>query len=70
MSIHMFHSLLKVFPRQDKLRLHMLCHSDRWEFQCNFCEKQFKRKDKLKEHTQRMHAPDRDVRIAGKLIVY
>ena len=30
-------------------------HSDVKEFECNECGKQFKRKDKLKEHAKRMH---------------
>lgn len=44
----------------------MLRHSDHREFLCQACGKQFKRKDKLKEHIQRMHAPDREERIAAK----
>lgn len=48
----------------------MLCHSDRWEFKCDICDKQFKRKDKLKEHTNRMHSPDRDIRMAGKFSIF
>ena len=44
----------------------MLRHSDHREFLCANCGKQFKRKDKLKEHMQRMHAPDREAKIAGK----
>lgn len=54
----------KMFPRQDKLRLHMLIHNSKFEFKCTACSKEFKRKDKLKEHTQRIHAPDREERIA------
>ncbi|CAG2105034.1 unnamed protein product, partial [Medioppia subpectinata] len=56
----------KVFPRPDKLKLHMLRHSDHREFLCANCGKQFKRKDKLKEHMQRMHAPDREAKLAAK----
>ena len=44
----------------------MLRHSDHREFLCQSCGKQFKRKDKLKEHIQRMHAPDREARLAAK----
>ncbi len=54
-----------MFPRPDKLKLHMLRHSDHREFLCANCGKQFKRKDKLKEHMQRMHAPDREAKLAG-----
>jgi len=43
----------------------MLRHSDHREFLCANCGKQFKRKDKLKEHMQRMHAPDREAKLAG-----
>lgn len=46
----------------------MLRHSDHREFLCANCGKQFKRKDKLKEHMQRMHAPDREAKIAGKFL--
>lgn len=37
-------------------------HSDRKEFLCNDCGKQFKRKDKLREHVMRMHSdqPEED----------
>lgn len=48
----------KVFPRQDKLKLHMLCHSEHREFLCALCGRQFKRKDKLKDHMRRLHGPD------------
>ena len=44
----------------------MLSHSDRREFLCQSCGKQFKRKDKLKEHIQRMHSADRDARLAQR----
>ena len=45
----------KIFPRADKLRLHMLSHSDHKAFMCEECGRQFKRKDKMKEHIKRMH---------------
>lgn len=60
--------LYQVFPRPDKLKLHMLRHSDHREFLCQSCGKQFKRKDKLKEHMQRMHAPDREAKILAKQV--
>lgn len=44
----------------------MLSHSNRREFLCQSCGKQFKRKDKLKEHIQRMHSADRDARLAQR----
>ncbi len=62
--------IYEVFPRPDKLKLHMLRHSDHREFLCANCGKQFKRKDKLKEHMQRMHAPDREAKIAGNLQIF
>ncbi|XP_060702784.1 PR domain zinc finger protein 10 isoform X3 [Hemiscyllium ocellatum] len=57
----------KAFCRPDKLRLHMLRHSDRKDFLCSTCGKQFKRKDKLKEHMQRMHNPEREAKNAGRI---
>nr|XP_032800057.1 PR domain zinc finger protein 10-like [Petromyzon marinus]XP_032800058.1 PR domain zinc finger protein 10-like [Petromyzon marinus] len=39
----------------------MLRHSDQRDFLCSSCGKQFKRKDKLKEHMQRMHNPEREM---------
>ena len=45
----------KEFSRPDKLKLHMLKHSNIREFMCEACGKQFKRKDKLKEHVKRIH---------------
>ena len=50
-----------MFPRPDKLKLHMLRHSNHREFMCESCGRQFKRKDKLKEHMKRMHHPDREM---------
>ena len=44
----------------------MLKHSDHREFLCQTCGKQFKRKDKLKEHINRMHAVDREAKLAAK----
>lgn len=44
----------------------MLRHSDRREFLCQSCGKQFKRKDKLKEHAKRMHSVDREARLAQR----
>lgn len=44
----------------------MLRHSDKRDFLCQSCGKQFKRKDKLKEHIQRMHSADRDARLAQR----
>lgn len=44
----------------------MLRHSDHREFLCANCGKQFKRKDKLKEHMKRMHAPDREAKVNAK----
>jgi len=44
----------------------MLRHSDHREFLCQVCGKQFKRKDKLKEHMQRMHSEDREAKLSGK----
>ncbi|XP_076365963.1 uncharacterized protein LOC143254938 [Tachypleus tridentatus] len=58
----------KVFPRPDKLKLHMLRHSNHREFLCADCGKQFKRKDKLKEHMKRMHGPDRDARANNRAL--
>jgi len=49
-----------MFPRSDKLKLHRLRHSAHREFMCEACGRQFKRKDKLHEHTKRMHDPARD----------
>lgn len=40
--------------------MHLLRHSDHREFLCADCGKQFKRKDKLKEHCKRMHSEDRE----------
>ncbi|RVE65167.1 hypothetical protein OJAV_G00132830 [Oryzias javanicus] len=57
----------KAFCRPDKLRLHMLRHSDRKDFLCSTCGKQFKRKDKLREHMQRMHNPDREAKKADRI---
>lgn len=87
----------KAFCRPDKLRLHMLRHSDRKDFLCSTCGKQFKvmpsemlknvkkkkrifidfcfipffcgakRKDKLREHMQRMHNPDREAKKAERV---
>lgn len=62
--------ILEVFPRLDKLKLHMLCHSDHKEFLCQICGKQFKRKDKLKEHLQRMHSPNREIKLAGNINLF
>uniref|UniRef100_A0A6I8R1A9 PR domain zinc finger protein 10 n=1 Tax=Xenopus tropicalis TaxID=8364 RepID=A0A6I8R1A9_XENTR len=56
----------KAFCRPDKLRLHMLRHSDRKDFLCSTCGKQFKRKDKLREHMQRMHNPEREAKKADR----
>uniref|UniRef100_A0A3B3UQD1 PR domain zinc finger protein 10 n=1 Tax=Poecilia latipinna TaxID=48699 RepID=A0A3B3UQD1_9TELE len=56
----------KAFCRPDKLRLHMLRHSDRKDFLCSTCGKQFKRKDKLREHMQRMHNPDREAKKSDR----
>ena len=39
----------------DKLRIHMVTHSDFHEFMCEYCAAQFKRKDKLMEHIKRTH---------------
>lgn len=39
------------FPRSDKLRLHMLKHSNHREFMCETCGKQFKRKVGLVKYT-------------------
>jgi hypothetical protein len=41
-------------------------HSDHREFLCANCGKQFKRKDKLKEHMKRMHSAERELRLAMK----
>uniref|UniRef100_A0A3Q2XZS3 PR domain zinc finger protein 10 n=1 Tax=Hippocampus comes TaxID=109280 RepID=A0A3Q2XZS3_HIPCM len=57
----------KAFCRPDKLRLHMLRHSDRRDFLCSTCGKQFKRKDKLREHMQRMHNPEREAKKAERI---
>uniref|UniRef100_A0A8C7IEL4 PR domain zinc finger protein 10 n=1 Tax=Oncorhynchus kisutch TaxID=8019 RepID=A0A8C7IEL4_ONCKI len=57
----------KAFCRPDKLRLHMLRHSDRKDFLCSTCGKQFKRKDKLREHMQRMHNPEREAKKADRI---
>ena len=46
----------KAFTGADKLKAHMVKHSDIKEFECDECGKQFKRKDKLKEHAKRMHS--------------
>lgn len=40
----------------------MLVHSDKKEFMCDQCGRQFKRKDKLKDHTARVHSTDRKPR--------
>ena len=37
-------------------------HSDKREFLCNECGKTFKRKDKLQEHTKRIHSQERKAR--------
>lgn len=56
----------KIFPRPDKLKLHMLRHSNHREFMCETCGRQFKRKDKLKEHIRRMHSLEREVKLAAR----
>ncbi|KAG7255844.1 LOW QUALITY PROTEIN: hypothetical protein CRUP_035731 [Coryphaenoides rupestris] len=62
-----FSDFIQAFCRPDKLRLHMLRHSDRKDFLCSTCGKQFKRKDKLREHMQRMHNPDREAKKADRV---
>lgn len=49
-------------PSVDKLKIHMLSHSDRRDFLCPDCGKRFKRKDKLREHAKRMHSAEREDR--------
>lgn len=44
----------------------MLKHSEHREFLCALCGKQFKRKDKLKEHVKRMHDPSREAKMANR----
>ena len=66
--IHQCPECAKVFPRIDKLRLHMLRHTTHREFMCETCGRQFKRKDKLKEHMKRMHGEEkRDIRVVQPL---
>ena len=40
-------------------------HSDVREFLCANCGKQFKRKDKLKEHMKRMHSAERELKTGS-----
>ena len=40
----------------------MLRHTTHREFMCETCGRQFKRKDKLKEHIKRMHSADKEAR--------
>jgi len=42
---------------------HFFRHSDFREFSCDDCGKQFKRKDKLKEHVKRMHSGEKKIKI-------
>ncbi|XP_064109566.1 PR domain zinc finger protein 10-like [Macrobrachium nipponense] len=49
----------KEMPSVDKLKIHMLSHSDRRDFLCPDCGKSFKRKDKMREHSKRMHSAER-----------
>ena len=53
-------SICFVIFRYDKLKLHSLKHTDLREFMCENCGRQFKRRDKLREHVKRMHAPGRE----------
>uniref|UniRef100_A0A6A7G389 PR domain zinc finger protein 10-like isoform X2 n=1 Tax=Hirondellea gigas TaxID=1518452 RepID=A0A6A7G389_9CRUS len=45
-------------PSTAKLAVHMATHSELREFKCDECGKEFKRKDKLREHQKRMHGPN------------
>ncbi|KAG7175338.1 PR domain zinc finger protein 10-like [Homarus americanus] len=54
----------KEMPSIDKLKIHMLSHSDRRDFLCPDCGKRFKRKDKLREHSKRMHSTEREARTS------
>jgi len=51
------------FPTLDKLRLHKLKHSDHREFLCQNCGRQFKRKDKMREHIKRVHEHENSDRV-------
>lgn len=42
------------FMTQNSLMTHMEVHSDQKRFECSFCKKKFKRKEKLKYH-ERIH---------------
>ncbi|XP_046666890.1 PR domain zinc finger protein 10-like [Homalodisca vitripennis] len=46
------------FPPRTSYACILLKHSDHREFLCADCGKQFKRKDKLKEHMKRLHSSD------------
>jgi uncharacterized Zn-finger protein len=39
-----------------KLKLHMVRHSECRDFSCSECGKEFKRKDKLRDHLKKVHS--------------
>ncbi|XP_066252945.1 PR domain zinc finger protein 10-like [Euwallacea similis] len=53
----------KSFSIIDNLKKHLIKHSDRKEFLCADCGKQFKRKDKLSDHIKKIHKQESDQKI-------
>ena len=52
------------------MKIHMVKHTAAKDFMCDDCGKQFKRKDKMREHVKRMHAaPTGDQGRKGKVAV-